>query len=74
MRKGVLLSRLEKGMSIEEALQAPVRKRSGPVAYSGETLTITEIAKRHGINKKTLFDRLYRGMSIEEALQTPVKK
>ena len=42
--------------------------------YLGETLTISQWARKCDINRQTLYSRLKRGMDIEEALTTPVVK
>ena len=39
----------------------------------GETLNITNWAKRSGMSRRTLRDRIAGGMSVEDALTKPVR-
>lgn len=42
---------------------------------NGESLTLSEIERRHGIHKHALRDRLFKlGWSIEAAINTPLRK
>ena len=38
------------------------------VSYHGESICVTELARRHGLNHKTLCNRLDRGVPVEQAL------
>ncbi len=42
------------------------------ITYNGETLTLSEWARRVGIKHGALFSRLRNGWTVEEALTTPV--
>ena len=44
------------------------------LTYKGETMTITQWAKKLNIHQRTLFNRIQRGWSIERALITKVNK
>jgi hypothetical protein len=56
-----LMSRIQKGYSMEEALNIPVRYRSKE--------SLKKISKIYNINHSTLCSRIYnQGMTIEEAL------
>ena len=55
------------GMSIEEALTKPIKKKHY-YTYNGETHSIPEWASLYNLKTKTLECRLNRGKSIEEAL------
>lgn len=43
------------------------------IAFDGQTLSISEWARKIGVNKETLRGRLKNGMSVECALTTPTK-
>lgn len=44
------------------------------VTYKGETLTITEIAEKYGIDKRNLYSRINKlGWSINKTIETPIK-
>jgi len=45
--------------------------RNNWLTYNGETLCITDWAKRIGVNHQTLRNRLKRGWTLDEALGTP---
>jgi len=55
------------GMSIEEALTKPIKKKHY-YTYNNETHSISEWAKLYNLKTKTLECKLNRGKSIEEAL------
>lgn len=55
------------GMSIEEALTKPIKKKHY-YTYNNETHSLPEWAKLYNLKTKTLEGRLNRGKSIEEAL------
>lgn len=70
-KMGTLLARLNKGMTIEEALNKPVEKL---YLYNGFILTLNDWATKTGISRKILYDRIeYQNWSIERALTTPIK-
>lgn len=41
------------------------------IQYQGEVLTMTELAKRHGLSYSVLSDRLRLGWALERAVSTP---
>ncbi|KKK90500.1 hypothetical protein LCGC14_2722390, partial [marine sediment metagenome] len=49
-------------------------RRNRWVTYQGETLCITDWARRYGLHPPTLRFRLLRGMSIEQALTAPINE
>jgi len=75
--KATLYARLNRGMSLEDALTIPVDK-IGIKDYrdpSGNTYNnIVEICNAYGISKSTVYLRLHKGMSLEDALTLPVDK
>lgn len=44
------------------------------VTYKGETLNITQMAKKYNMTDGCLYRRLKKGMTIKEAIETPVRK
>jgi hypothetical protein len=44
------------------------------LTFAGETLCMSDMAKRYGMTKGTLRDRILRGMSLKDALTTPVRR
>jgi hypothetical protein len=59
------------------ATRSEQRRNQGDVVmltFRGETLCMSDMAKKHGLSKGTLRDRLNRGMSLEMALTTPVRQ
>lgn len=71
-----LANRLAVGWPLAKALTAPATPRSNRRArmltYGNETYSLTEWARRLGINRLTLSDRLRRGWTVEAALTTQV--
>ena len=53
-------------------VQANNTSRNVFVEYNGEKMSVSQWAKRLGINVSTLQRRFYKGWSIEKALTTPV--
>jgi len=43
------------------------------VFYRGREWPLAQLAKKHGIDRRTLHSRLERGMSIEDALKAPLR-
>lgn len=67
--------RLKKGMSIEEAIETPLKKhRNGiPVMYKGKQYqSIRSLAKKKNIPYHVVQMRVKKGMNIEKAIDTPV--
>jgi len=53
------------------------RRNQGDVVmltFQGETLCMSDMARKHGLSKGTLRARLERGMSLKMALTTPVRQ
>ena len=67
--------RLKKGLSIEEAIETPLKKhRNGiTVVYKGkEYQSIRSLANKKNIPYHVVQMRVKKGMSIEDAIDTPV--
>lgn len=65
----------KRGMSLKEALEAPLRPRPRMLTYNGQTKSMSEWANELGMSLQTLSSRLYRdGLSVEEALSKPVRR
>ncbi len=54
--------------------QAQNRRNNRPLTHNGETLVISEWARRLGFSKQTIRDRIAAGWSTEKALTEPVRK
>jgi len=54
--------------------QANNRRDNVTFEIEGETLTLSQIAERFGINRSSLNGRLKHGWSLEKAISTPVAK
>lgn len=78
IKYGTLKCRMELGISVEEAIEAPLRTRfkktdRNPIFYQGkEYAGLMVLAKTFGINRETLKGRIRGGMSVEEAIETPI--
>lgn len=57
-----------------EAEQQRNRTNNRVVEYQGETLCVSDLARRFGLTPGTLRFRLDRGMSVEDAVSKPVQK
>jgi len=44
------------------------------IAYNGETMTVSQWARKYDMHPRTLFQRLRAGWGTEKALTTPVRK
>lgn len=78
-KEGLKLNRFdhEKGYSPENCAFAKHSAELGSshcryLTYKGETLNVTDWAKKLGIKRITLYRRLDKGWSVEEALSTPI--
>lgn len=79
--KGTLRKRLKKGMSVEEAVEAPrnqIVKNREVISYKGKTYKMwSEFLEENPLFKRarsSIQQRRERGMSIEEALDDYAKK
>lgn len=73
-----LASRLDRGMSVSEAVSRPTRKisrtlRNQKIAFNGQEMTISEWAAHLGMPMKTLSFRLVR-WPVDRALTQPLRK
>lgn len=68
MSRKTLQQRLDKGYSMEEALNKPLYKGKF-YTYMGKTMSIKEWSKEFNINYITLACRLKRGIPFEEAIK-----
>jgi hypothetical protein len=55
-------------------VQANNRRSNRPIELNGETLNLTQWARRLGTSAATIRARLFYGWTIEEALTTPTQK
>lgn len=74
-----LISRLQCGWTVENALTRPIRRhtkkhRNTLIAFNGESLTLKGWADKSGIPFVLLNQRITRGWTIERALTTPPQK
>lgn len=69
-----LQARIDKGMTLEEALSTPVRNiNSEKIFFNGQEKTIKEWAEVTGISYNTIYQRLkVYGLSVAEALTKKV--
>jgi hypothetical protein len=73
-----LFHRLSKGWSLEEALEIPMNKMGGgrPLFYDyyGKAMTLEQISKITGIDKRTIQKRICNGWDIYSAAEIPKRK
>lgn len=71
-------TRINKGMSLKDALETPVKshsKNTNPEDHLGNRFNSRkEMCEYWGIKEDALKSRLKKGMTLEEALTTPVKE
>ena len=74
--ENALYRRLAAGWPVERAISEPAYASVGQrITFNGETLTLTEWARKTGINRAALWERIStHGWSIERALTTPLRK
>lgn len=72
---GQVQKRLEKGMSLEEALSTSRLKRPYIIdPFTGEKYSgMTALAKKYNRTSAQVYNKLRRGMSLEEALKAPLR-
>lgn len=82
LRPALLLSRLQRSWSLEEALEpdaysrrrkASARTNGRYLTYQGRTQLMTDWAKEIGVARITIRERLKCGWSVERALATPTR-
>lgn len=73
INKMTIYDRMRKGMTIDEAIETPIKKLAS-YEYKGFIGSIPEIIAHFnlGINKMTIYDRIRKGMTIEQAIETPL--
>jgi len=67
-----LKKRLNKGISVEDAIKTTVVKREKLLSYNNETYNMTQWEKKLGFKGGTLKERLKKGWSIKQAIETPL--
>lgn len=65
----VMMARLQKGYSIEEAVSLEDKRNLRLVEYNGKTYTAAELAREVGVKYETLVKRLKTGKSVEDAIK-----
>lgn len=73
INRKTVYDRLSKGMSIEEALETPLRTNG--FIYKGISGSIPYIINYFNIeiSAKTVYDRLSKGWNINDSLESPTK-
>ena len=72
--RNVVLSRLRKGMSLEEILSTPIKKNLPRLlTHNGRTLTVAEWSRQTGIKYSAIKERLRRGWSDSDAITKPIQ-
>lgn len=66
-----LRKRVERGMSLREALNREVRPMNHQYVAFGKVQSICEWGKEYGISPSTLTRRMNLGMTLEQALKAP---
>ena len=76
MKLGTVANRLNLGLSVEKALEIPVKEigQRKMLEYQGETKPLGEWAELFKIKPATIHKRLSSGWTVEKALKTPVAK
>lgn len=74
-----LNKRLKRGWTLEESLEIPIKREYRLLnvklyKYNGKLLSMKQLEKISGIDKKCLYKRLKRGWSIDEAVEIPLQK
>lgn len=71
IHKDTLLSRLKKGLPLEEAFSKKLQKTQRFLTFNGKTQNITDWARETGLNSNMITVRINSGWSVERALTTP---
>ena len=79
--KGATIDRIDSNRNYEpgncrwlSVSKNSARARSKYVTFDGQTVSVSELARLHGIKPTTLNERLVSGMSVADALSMPVRK
>ena len=65
----VLLARLARNVTLEQALGIEIKENSRTIEYQGELFkSFKELAEKKGFSAETLKARLYSGLSLEDAI------
>lgn len=63
------------GMSLEDAINTPLKMNIKRYEYRGKLYTLSELAKQHGLSYGCVWRRLtQQHWSLERALTTPVRQ
>jgi len=74
MNYGAVFARIQKGMTVEDAFNAPIGFKNISVTVNGKTYnSIKKACKDLNMNYDTVLSRIQRGMTVEDALNKPVK-
>jgi len=74
MNYDTVFARIQKGMTVEDAFNVPVRLNNTPITVNGETYnSIKEACKDLNMNYGTVLARIQRGMTVEGAFNVPVR-
>lgn len=73
IKYSTLINRLNKGMTVEEAIETPIyAKRNKPkYKYKGRLFYISELMKFTNLSRTTVDKRLRQGWEVEDALTRP---
>lgn len=74
LKHDTISSRLERGLSVEEALTKKVVNKITFVNIGGVTMPLSHAEKKLGFGSGTIRWRLKNGYTIEDALSTPTRK
>ena len=73
INKMTIYDRMRKGMTIDEAIETPIKKLAS-YKYKDFIGSVPDIINHFNldINKITIYDRMRKGMTIEQAIETPL--
>lgn len=67
-----IISRIQAGWSLSDALTTPTRDHSHPLTFNGRTMSLANWADELGLKRASLFARIYKyNWPIADALTTP---
>lgn len=64
--------RMKKGMSLQEAIEAPIIEYKKVYIYKDFTGTLKEICNHFGVHYDAIYQRMRKGLSFEEAMKAPL--